>query len=420
MDERRESELIELRRDLHKHPEAGWKEFRTTSIVAEQLDALGFELYYGNNAVVPQSRLGVPDEQELAAAKERAIEEGASQHYLKKIGNITGLVAIKSYGNGPIVGVRVDMDALERTEARDDTHRPAREGFASIHPQEMHACGHDGHTAIGVGLAQEIDESDFNGTLKLFFQPAEEGGRGGKAMSETSHFDDIEYFLAIHVGLDYDIGTVVAGAERPLANAKFDVTYTGVPAHAGKNPDSGKNAVQAIATAIQNLYSIPRHGDGVTRINVGRVTADNPQNIIGETASMRIDVRGGDTSLKNYMVNRANTILESAGSMHRVDTDITTYGETTSYTADEEMISAITTTASSHPAVETVIERDDFGASEDASYLIRKTQENGGFATYLVFGASNPHGHHTDRFDFDESVIAIGVDLLTETLVSLP
>jgi aminobenzoyl-glutamate utilization protein A len=367
MDEHREEELIALRRDLHKYPESGWKEFRTTSIVADRLDSLGFDLYFGNDAVVPELRLGVPDEQELDAARERAIDEGAPQQYLDQIRDITGLVAIKSYGDGPVVGVRVDMDALERTEARDDTHRPAKEGFASVHPQEMHACGHDGHTAIGIGLAQAIESSTFNGTLKLFFQPAEEGGRGGKAMSETTHFDDIDYFLALHIGLDYDLGTVVAGAERPLANAKFDVTYSGVPAHAGKNPESGRNAVQALATAIQNLYSIPRHGEGVTRINVGRVTADNPQNVIGETASMRIDVRGGDTTLKNYMVDRTTTIADSAGEMHQVDTDITTYGETTTYTADETMISAVGTTASSHPSVDTVIKRDIFGASEDAS-----------------------------------------------------
>lgn len=420
MDKQRANELIEFRRDLHKHPEAGWKEFRTTSLVAERLDAMGYDLFFGENALVPESRLGVPDEQELAAAKERAREEGAPKTYLDRIDDITGLVAIKSYGDGPVVGVRVDMDALERTEAQDDSHRPAREGFASIHPNEMHACGHDGHTAIGIGLAQALETSNFDGTIKLFFQPAEEGGRGGKPMSETSHLDNIEYFLALHLGLGYDLGTVVAGAERPLANAKFDVTYSGTPAHAGKSPESGENAVQALATAIQNLYSIPRHGDGVTRINVGRVKADNPQNIIGETASMRIDVRGGDTSLKDYMVNRTTTIVESAGSMHLVETDITTYGETTSYTADEKMITAVSTTASSHPTVDTVIERDVFGASEDASFLIKKIQENGGHATFVIFGASNPHGHHTDRFDFDEAVIANSVDLLTDTLQSLP
>lgn len=414
-----EAELIELRRDLHKYPEAGWKEFRTTAIVAQHLDALGFSLYFGEDSLNPASRLGVPTENELATAKQRARTDGAPEQYLEEIGDITGLVATKSYGDGPVVGVRVDMDALERSEASDDAHRPAKEGFASTHPTEMHACGHDGHTTIGIGLAREIDAGSFDGALKLFFQPAEEGGRGGKAMSETDHLYDIDYFFALHVGLDYELGTVVAGAERPMANAKFDVEYSGTPAHAGKNPEAGQNAVQALATAIQNLYSIPRHGEGVTRINVGRVMANNPQNIIGETATMRIDIRGGDVSLKDYMIDRTKTIVTAAGTMHGVRTELTKYGETTSFEADETAIQSVSETASSHPDVDTVIDRDVFRASEDASYLLRKSQENGGKATYVIFGASNPYGHHTDRFDFDESVLSLSVDILADTISSL-
>ena len=106
-------------------------------------------------------------------------------------------------------------------------HRPAREGFNSRHPGVMHACGHDGHTTIGIGIARELDEhGGFDGHLKLFFQPAEEGGRGGYPMSKTDHLEDIEHFLALHLGLDNETGKVIAAYERPLSNAKLDVTFT--------------------------------------------------------------------------------------------------------------------------------------------------------------------------------------------------
>jgi aminobenzoyl-glutamate utilization protein A len=148
--------LVAIRRDLHERPEAGWTEFRTTALVAAELDRLGFDLHLGADAVEPDARLGVPPEDELAAAEARAREAGAPESYLDRMDGITGLVAVKRYGDGPTVGVRVDMDALERQEAMDDDHRPAREGFASAHPGEMHACAHDGHTAIGVGIAREL------------------------------------------------------------------------------------------------------------------------------------------------------------------------------------------------------------------------------------------------------------------------
>ncbi len=140
--------LVELRRDLHAHPEAGWTEFRTTALVAEELDERGFTLHLGADALDVDARLGVPSADEIAGAKVRAREEGASEAYLERMGDVTGLVAEKTYGSGdgPTVGVRIDMDALELTESSDDDHRPARDGFVSRHPGEMHACGHDGHT----------------------------------------------------------------------------------------------------------------------------------------------------------------------------------------------------------------------------------------------------------------------------------
>ncbi|MDS0294142.1 amidohydrolase [Halogeometricum luteum] len=408
--------LTEIRRDLHRHPEAGWKEFRTTALVAEELDALGFDLSLGADAVDVAERLGVPDDDDVAAARERAKREGAPEEYLEYMDDVTGLVAEKRYGDGPTIGVRVDIDALERSEAMDDDHRPAREGFASTHPGEMHACGHDGHTAIGVGIARAFDEEGFDGTLKLFFQPAEEGGRGGKPMSETDHLDDVDALFALHLGLDEETGTIVGGYDRPLSNAKIDVTFEGEPAHAGGAPNEGRNALQAMSTAIQNLYAIPRHADGMTRINVGRVSADNAQNVICEEARMRVEVRGGDADLNDYMMAKADRVVDAAADMHEVEHETSLYGMTTTFENDQSMVDAVMAAAEGVDGVDQICGRSPFGGSEDASFLIRKVQENGGVAAYVGVGASNPAGHHTAYFDIEEESLDIAVDVVTESI----
>ncbi len=410
--------LVELRRDLHKYPETGWREFRTTALVAEALEDRGFTVALGADAVNPDGRLGVPDD--LEASKRRAMEEGAPRSYLDRMGDITGLVASKRYGDGPVVGVRVDMDALKVTEASDDDHVPAQDGFASCHPGKMHACGHDGHTAIGIGVAREIDKSGgFDGTVKLFFQPAEEGGRGGKPMSQTDALDAVEYFVAIHLGLGLETGTIIAGRELPLPNTKLDVRYGGAPSHSGHAPNEGRNALQAMATAISNLYGIARHSDGATRINVGEVSSPNPQNVISDDARMRVEVRGETPELDSYMTDRAEAIVDAAAEMHKVDVTRELYGQTTTFEPDESMVRAVSTAAAEVPAVKNVISRKPFSGSEDASFLIRKVQQTGGEATYVGIGASNPSGHHTARFDIDERALKIGVDLVVETIRTL-
>ncbi|GAA0239230.1 M20/M25/M40 family metallo-hydrolase [Haladaptatus pallidirubidus] len=150
--------------------------------------------------------LGVPDEHELATVRARARDEGVPEEMLGEMGDVTGLVAGRIYGDGtePVVGVRVESGALEQMEARDESHIPMRDGFVSRHSEEMHACGHDEHTAVGIGRERELDESVFNGTLKLFFQPAEEGGRGTIPMSKSG-VDDLD--ATLRLGLDNRTGS---------------------------------------------------------------------------------------------------------------------------------------------------------------------------------------------------------------------
>ncbi|WP_266082348.1 amidohydrolase [Haladaptatus caseinilyticus] len=410
--------LVEIRRDLHAHPEAGWKEFRTTALAATELDRQGFTIHLGDAAVAVDERLGVPDDRAITAARHRAYKEGVPEGLLKRMGDVTGLVAERTYGDGtgPVVGIRIDMDALERVEARDESHKPFRDGFVSRHPEEMHACGHDGHTAIGIGLARQLDASDFDGTLKLFFQPAEEGGRGAIPMSRSGHVDGVDYFAALHLGLGNETGKVIAGYDRPLCNCKFLVRFTGQSAHAGNAPQTGANALQAATTAIQNLYAIPRHSAGASRVNVGKVSSPNGQNVISDHAEMMIEVRGETTEINEYMMEKSNRIVTHSAEMHGVSYDIETYGKTTTFESDEEMVASVSDSAAMVDGVTAVSTREQFGASEDASYLIKRVQEQGGKATYIGIGSDHPDGHHTPYFDIDETSIQIAVDVLIETV----
>jgi aminobenzoyl-glutamate utilization protein A len=411
--------IVEIRRDLHAHPEPGWLEYRTTALVAAELDRLRFDLAFAADAMAVDERLGVPSAAEREAALRRARTDGAPEAYLDRLDGVTGLVATRRFGNGsgPTVGVRVDVDALERSEASDEEHRPAREGFASRYPGAMHACGHDAHAAIGIGIARElVRNGGFDGTLKLFFQPAEEGGRGGLAMSRGAHLDAVDYFFALHVGLGDPVGRIIAAREHPLSNAKIRVRFDGEPAHAGKEPQKGRNAMQAMATAIQNLYAIPRHADGGTRINVGKVESPNVQNVIPERATMRVEVRGESAAVNRYMLDCAERVVEAAAAMHDVSVERSLFGKATTFEADREMIDAVSAAAEAVPTVDSIVPRKRLNASEDASYLVERVQETGGVATYVGIGGSNPAGHHTARFDVDEGCLDVGVRVGAETV----
>jgi len=124
-------------------------------------------------------------------------------------------------------------------ESDEREHRPAAEGFRSEHDGYMHACGHDAHLAMALGTLERVKESEFDGTLTVFFQPAEEISGGGKAMAESGYLDDIDYLLALHIGLDHPTGEIVAGIEKPLAMAHLTATFEGASAHAGKAPNEG-------------------------------------------------------------------------------------------------------------------------------------------------------------------------------------
>ncbi|RQG93570.1 amidohydrolase [Natrarchaeobius chitinivorans] len=418
MSEPTASKPIELRRRLHAYPEPSWCEFYTTSRLADRVEEIGVDdVFVGREAIDPDERLGVPDERVLERWRERAAEHGARTDHLESMdGGTTGLVAVLDRGPGPVVGLRVDIDALPFEESTEPDHEPAAEGFRSENPGVMHACGHDAHMAIGIGVLESLADAEFSGTVKVFFQPAEEALGGGRAMAATDHVDDVDAFFAVHVGLGHPTGTVVAGSNRPLAVRQSRATFTGESAHAGLAPNEGRNAMQAMATAIQNLHAIPRHADGLTRVNVGSARAGTASNVVADEATIELEVRAGANDVLEYMTTHVDRILRTAGEMHDCELETTVIGQAPRVDSDPELAEVVETVAQRTPGVDSVERHADFGASEDATYFMRRIADAGGCGTYVVVGTDHPGGHHTPRFDVDERSIEIATTVLTDAI----
>jgi aminobenzoyl-glutamate utilization protein A len=412
--------LVALRRDLHRFPEPAWREFRTTARIVEELERIGVDrLLVGREFIDGDARMGVPPQEELDRWFADARAAGVDEALLEKMeGGHTGALAVLERGEGPTVGLRVDIDGLPQPESTDQDHLPAREGFRA-ETDAMHACGHDAHTTFGLGVLEAVKDSDFRGTLKVVFQPAEEVVGGGKPVAESGELDDCDYLLAVHVGLDHPTGEVVAGIDGFLAVQHVEAAFTGEPSHAGAHPEAGRNANLALATAVQNLYAIPRHADGRTRVNAGIIRGGSATNIISEDAYIEGEVRGSTTALKDYMAEQARQVLRSAAEMHGCEVDVTVGGEAPSATSDDAVRSVVGDVARSTPGVETVLDRDDLGGSEDATYIMQRVQDHGGKAAYVGVGTDHPGGHHTATFDVDEDSLPIGVSVLTESILRL-
>jgi len=413
MDRQRRERLVALRRDLHRYPEPAWCEFYTTGRIVGELERIGVDdLLVGPALLSADDRMAVPEDDELVAWHERAREAGTREDVLEQCaGGFTGALAILERGEGPTVALRVDIDALPITEADDSDHAPAA-GFRSENEGYMHACGHDAHVTLGVGVLETVAESDFSGTFKLLFQPAEEVIGGGKAVAESGVLDDVDHLLAVHVGLDHPTGEVVAGVDGFLAVRQFEATFRGESAHAGGHPAAGRDAVQALATAVQNLHAIRRHEDGATRVNAGVVSGGTATNIVPERAAIEGEVRGETTALMEYMSERADTVTEHAAEMHGCEAATETLAQAPSAQSDAELAGVVYDAAGDVAGVESRLRTADLGGSEDATYLMDRVQKLGGTATYVGVGTDHPGGHHTPTFDVDERSLEIGVDVL--------
>ena len=410
--------LIAARRDFHKYAEGGWVEFRTASIVANRLKELGYALTLGRNAVKDEYRLGVPSEEVLEAERIRALEQGADPEMVALMaGGFTGIWADMQFGdgNGPRFAMRFDMDANDVTECQEPSHRPASEGFASVNKGFMHACGHDGHTAIGLAVAEMLAgmKDSLRGTVRLIFQSAEEGARGAYGMMTAGCVAGFDFFVGVHIGFKASRkGMVICGVSGLLASVKMDAHYTGKSAHAGAAPQDGKNALLAACAATTNLHAIPRHGDGATRVNVGKLRGGQGRNVIPPEALVSFEVRGATNNLNEYMEKEARRVVLAAADMWDCGCEIKVMGSCGNSTSDREITNRAMAVAQKVAAYDTILGIEDFGAGEDVSHMMEYVQKHGGQATFIQLGTDKAAGHHNDRFDFDDTDLVPAVEML--------
>lgn len=416
--------LVQWRRKLHRLPEPGWGEFQTAALVVRVLRSLGFSLRLGRDAVDPAARLGV-SESLIEQSWARAEAAGLPQEELAPMrGGLTGVIAeLRGQREGPTIALRFDMDALPITESDDTTtHRPAREGWASEYPGLMHACGHDGHVAIGLGVASVLAslKDRLEGTVRLLFQPAEEGARGAEAMAAVGAVDSVEVLLCSHLGLGAkETGEIVAGTDRFFASTKYEAVFRGRSAHAGLEPEHGRNALLAAASATLALYGLSQAGAGLARVNVGTLTAGESVNTVPAWARMGFEVRSDVPRVHRFLEQRAREVLEGASAMYGVHVTLTCNGRAEAGQSDPELAAAVAQLAQQVAGVRRVIHLAPFGASEDATTLMNRVQAAGGRATYMLFGTTLAGGHHQPTFDFDEAALPIAVEILALTVLAV-
>ncbi|WP_166970905.1 amidohydrolase [Brevibacterium atlanticum] len=416
-----EDRLVAWRRDFHRFAEPGWTEFRTTSAIITVLRELGWDTVFGPELHDANERLGVPAAEVLAAERERAVAQGADSELVEAMGDgFTGVLGILETGRpGPIVCFRFDIDSNDLVESQDQAHRPFAEGFSSVNEAAMHGCGHDGHAAIGLGLATVLSDSleALTGTVKIIFQPAEEGVRGAHSIVAAGWFDDVDLFVATHLKSDDGKGNIVTGSDGYLASTKFDVTFTGVGSHAGGDPERGRNALLAAASATLGLHAIPRHSAGASRINVGTFCAGEGRNVVPRAATIRVETRGQTSEINEFMFARAEDVIAGAARMQGVDCTLTVVGRADREDPSPELLPFIRESFTGVPGVAEIRDSSGVGGSEDATAMMKRVKERGGLATYVQIGMDTTAGHHTEDFDVDEDMLGLGV--LAEARIAL-
>lgn len=387
--------LVEIRRYFHRHPELGWQEVETTRRIEDELQTMGYHTISGADLLGRTQRLGlssvpVPGEGD------------------------TGCLAVFDTGReGPTVCLRVDIDALPIPEA-DTDHNPASEGWASATRGVMHACGHDGHIAIGLGTAKILAPfvKSGRGILKLLFQPAEEGGRGAHSVAEAGWLDDVDLFLTLHIGLGVPSGSLAPAVDGFLSTKKYAVDLSGRAAHAGKNPELGRNALLAACQIVTGLHMLAQSSRNGVRVNVGLLNSGTAMNVVPQRAYFEFEIRAGDDETLEDLDHRCRRLINATAQAHEVDSEVILRGAANEWRNSPDLVSWIEEVNQVTGAFPKMLPHFSFGASEDATVLARKVAEHGGRAAILVLGANLSDQHHRPHFDFDDDVLWRGVALM--------
>ncbi len=410
-------QLVAFRRALHQNPEPAFVEIGTAARIGQALEGLPIRVLTGKAAQDHSAVVNFPSPETLDEWAARAADSGVPEErarYFRENGTAL-VVDVEGARPGPRWGLRVDIDALPMRESADAGHFPAANGFASTNGA-MHACGHDAHATIGVGLLHRLSDHDFAGTLRVLFQPAEEGVRGAQTMIDAGVADEIDNMLAVHMAGDMAIGGIVGSFTGGLATRKLKVDFAGKASHAAGAPEAGRNALLAAAMSALGIMGLPRFSTADTRLNVGTLVAGDGVNIVPSSAVMTCEARATDDEVVDELVARVRSIVEGASLAQGVQANVAVMGQSATVAPDDEMIDRIVEAATAHNDVTEVIRTQALAGSDDANLLIRHVQQRGGKGAYLMVGAGSPGPHHSETFDIAEQSIPTAIDIL-ESLI---
>ncbi len=372
--------LTAIRRDLHAHPELAFKEHRTAELVARHLQQLGIETHCG-------------------------------------IGG-TGVIGVVRGGRGlRAIGLRADMDALPITERNTFAHASTVRGC-------MHACGHDGHTTMLLGAAEALAaRRDFDGTVYLIFQPAEEGEGGAAAMIADGLFErfPMEAVFGMHNWPGMEAGSFAVHSGPVMASAdRFDVCFTGVGAHAAM-PHLGADPLLAGAAFVQAVQAlVSRRVDPIDAavVSVTRFHAGEAYNAIPDRAELCGTVRTFSAEVRDMLEQGLRQVAEGVAASHGVQFD---FGYRRGYppthnTAPEAACCAEAARAVAGAGRVAVDGRPSMGAEDFAYYLEHKP------GAYVWIGNGPGTGGctlHNPNYDFNDEILSVGAAYWCELVRTL-
>ena len=367
------AEFTALRRDIHRHPELGYQEFRTSELVAQQLASWGYRVTRGLGG--------------------------------------TGVVGQLVRGQGgKRLGLRADMDALPIQEATGLPH-------ASSHAGLMHACGHDGHTAMLLAAAKHLaEQGQFDGTLNLIFQPAEEGLGGARKMMEDGLFEQFpcDAIFAMHNMPGFPRGKLLLRDGATMASSEnITITLEGKGGH-GAMPHVAIDPVVAGAAIVMGLQTIvarnvpPLH---MAVITVGAFQAGEANNVIPQTATLKLSVRSLDRAVRQLLNRRIRELVEAQAHSYGCQATVDFQGGyPVLVNTQPETEFARQVALELLGADQVVLQTAPLTGSEDFAFMLEQVP-----GSYLFIGngdaASGGHGAcmvHNPNYDFDDGNIAIG------------
>jgi len=371
-----------LRRDFHRYPELGFKEFRTAGIVARELTALGLE-----------------------------ITTGVAE---------TGVVAIlEGERPGPVALLRFDMDALPVTEQTGAE-------YASLNPGVMHACGHDGHTAIGLTVARLLHahREELAGTVKLVFQPAEEGLGGAPRMIEAGTLQNPspDFSLALHLWNEKALGWLGVASGPTMAAAEiFQLRLVGKGGH-GAVPNLAIDPIVAAAQLISSLQSIVARNVSPLQsavVSVTTIHGGDAFNVIPSQVEITGTIRTFDPLVRQRVLERFHELVAGLAGAFNCQADLDLQSITPALVNDPRVAARLQSVAGDlFPDSELDTHYRTMG-SEDMSFFMQEIP-----GCFFFIGSANPEkgldaAHHHPRFDFDERALSRAAALMASAAVEL-